>query len=112
MSVLAEDEKKKEKEENIKLEMFDPQKSQKLKAAKEEGKESLHSQMAQKVGPKDCIIVVGTTGLGKSTCVNIYTGQVLLMITTGQGGRSGASGSFKNRNAICWKTVLSQFTEH
>ena len=73
MSDLSEDEKKKEKEEKIKLEMFETQKTQKLKAAKE--KESLHSQMAEKVLPKDCIIVVGTTGLGKSTCVNIFTGH-------------------------------------
>ena len=78
MSDLSEEEKKKEKQEKVKLEMFDDAQKQKLKA-KEEGKQSLHSQMAQKVGPTDCIIVVGTTGLGKSTCVNLYTGQVLVM---------------------------------
>lgn len=79
MSDLSEEEKKKEKQEKVKLEMFDDAQKQKLKA-KEEGKQSLHSQMVQKVGPTDCIIVVGTTGLGKSTCVNLYTGQVLLML--------------------------------
>ena len=52
MSDLSKDEKKKEKEEDIKLEMFEPQKSQQPKVAKREEKESLHSQMAQKVGPK------------------------------------------------------------
>merc|ERR1719357_1304255 len=39
-------------------------------------KQSLASQMKKKVG-SDCIIVVGTTGLGKSTCINLYTGQNL-----------------------------------
>ena len=55
----------------------DPQvQKQSLKVGNKEGKQSLHSQMAEKVGATDCIIVVGTTGLGKSTCVNLYTGQV------------------------------------
>jgi len=39
-------------------------------------KQSLASQMKKKVA-SDCIIVVGTTGLGKSTCINLYTGQNL-----------------------------------
>jgi len=70
----VEDEKKKEKQEGVKIEMInDPRKHN----AKEDGKQSLNSQMAKKVGPKDCIIVVGTTGLGKSTCINLYTGQNL-----------------------------------
>lgn len=33
-----------------------------------------------KVGGTDCIIVVGTTGLGKSTCINLYTGQVCVIM--------------------------------
>merc|ERR1712012_1305411 len=39
-------------------------------------KQSLASQMKKKVA-SDCIIVVGTTGLGKTTCINLYTGQNL-----------------------------------
>ena len=91
MSDIAEDDsveeewkKKKEKQDGVKI--LDPQvQKQSLKVgikegSKDEGKQSLHSQMAEKVGATDCIIVVGTTGLGKSTCVNLYTGQVLLML--------------------------------
>ena len=87
MSDIAEDDsvekewkKKKEKQDGVKI--LDPQvQKQSLKVgikegSKDEGKQSLHSQMAGKVGATDCIIVVGTTGLGKSTCVNLYTGQV------------------------------------
>ena len=36
--------------------------------------------MVLKVGGTDCIIVVGTTGLGKSTCINLYTGQVCVIM--------------------------------
>jgi len=88
MSDIAEDDsvekewkKKKEKQDGVKI--LDPQvQKQSLKVgikegSKDEGKQSLHSQMAEKVGATDCIIVVGTTGLGKSTCVNLYTGQNL-----------------------------------
>ena len=81
----AEEEWKKKKEKQDGVKILDPQvQKQSLKVgikegSKDEGKQSLHSQMAEKVGATDCIIVVGTTGLGKSTCVNLYTGQVLVI---------------------------------
>ena len=27
-----------------------------------------------------CVVLVGTTGTGKTTCLNIYTGQVVIMM--------------------------------
>ena len=27
-----------------------------------------------------CVVLVGTTGTGKTTCLNIYTGQVVAMM--------------------------------
>ena len=83
MSDIAEDDSVEEEWKKKKKEEQDDPKVQKqsLKVGSEEGKQkSLHSQMAKKVGATDCIIVVGTTGLGKSTCVNLYTGQVLVMM--------------------------------
>ena len=60
MSDLNEEEKKIERQENIKLEMLEKKKSS-LKVPKKEGseerKESLHSQMVKKVRPTDYIIM-------------------------------------------------------
>ena len=87
MSDIAEDDSVEEEWKKKKKETQDNPKVQKqsLKVGikegpKEEGRQSLNSLMAKKVGATDCIIVVGTTGLGKSTCVNLYTGQVLVMM--------------------------------
>ena len=29
---------------------------------------------------EQCVVLVGTTGTGKTTCLNIYTGQVIIVI--------------------------------
>merc|ERR1712172_14281 len=74
-SVEEEWKKKKKEQQDGGVKMIDDLKVQ--KQSLKVGSESLHSQMSKKVGATDCIIVVGTTGLGKSTCVNLYTGQNL-----------------------------------
>ena len=79
MSDLTEEEAKKEKKGEGKIEMVNEQGGGKIEMVndprkqkvKEEGKQSLNSQMAQKVGPTNCIIEIikGSVHHGyKSSC--------------------------------------------